>query len=85
MQHDLTALTISPDADALDALGKMQRSGVSCLLVTLGDRLVGIISLSDLLRFLNLKLELEGMGESDRGPRNATDDDRHDPVWRQGR
>jgi len=69
MQHDLTALTISPDADALDALGKMQRSAVSCLLVTLGDRLVGIISLSDLLRFLNLKLELEGMAGSDPGPR----------------
>jgi len=69
MQHDLTALTIPPDADALDALGKMQRSGVSCLLVTLGDRLVGIISLSDLLRFLNLKLELEGMGESSPGTR----------------
>ena len=69
MQHDLTALTISPDADALAALGKMQRSGVSCLLVTLDDRLVGIISLSDLLRFLNLKLELEGIGGSDPGPR----------------
>jgi len=65
MQRDLTALTIPPHADALVALGKMQRSGVSCLLVTLGDRLVGIISLSDLLRFLNLKLELEGIAGSD--------------------
>jgi len=64
MERDLTALTIAPDADAVDALGKMQRSGVSCLLVTQGDQLVGIIGLSDLLRFLNLRLELDGVGES---------------------
>jgi CBS domain-containing protein len=37
----------------------MQRSGSSRLLVTEGDRLVGIVSLKDLLRFLDLKLELE--------------------------
>ena len=60
LRRDLTALTIRPDADAIDALAKMQRSGVSCLLVTDGDRLVGLISLKDLLRFLDLKLELEG-------------------------
>jgi len=60
MRHDLAALTISPDADALDAFSKMQRNGVSCLLVTQGDRLVGMIGLSDLLRFLNLKLDLAG-------------------------
>jgi Zn-dependent protease/CBS domain-containing protein len=61
MRHDLRAMTISPNADALDALSKMQRTGVSRLLVTEGDRLVGIVSLKDLLRFLNLKLELEGI------------------------
>jgi CBS domain-containing protein len=37
----------------------MQRTGSSRLLVTDGDRLVGILSLKDLLRFLDLKLELE--------------------------
>jgi CBS domain-containing protein len=37
----------------------MQRTGSSRLLVTDGDRLVGIVSLKDLLRFLDLKLELE--------------------------
>ena len=61
MRHDLAALTIPPDADALDALGKMERSDVDCLLVTAGDRLVGTISVGDLLRFLNLKLKLEGV------------------------
>ncbi len=60
MRSDLSALTISPDADAMEALGKMQRNGVTSLLVTAGDRLVGVISLSDLLRFLDLKLDLEG-------------------------
>ena len=69
MRHDLTALTISPDADALDALSKMQRNGVTCLLVTAGDRLVGMIGLSDLLRFLDFKLDLEGADDS--GPDTA--------------
>ncbi len=60
MRRDLPALTISPDADALDAMAKMQRSDVGCLLVTAGDRLEGIISLGDVLHFLHLKLDLEG-------------------------
>lgn len=59
MRQDVGALSIAPDADALVALGRMQRTGSSRLLVTDGDRLVGMISLKDLLRFLNLKIELE--------------------------
>jgi Zn-dependent protease/CBS domain-containing protein len=60
MRHDIRALTIPPNADALQALAKMQRTGSSRLLITEDEHLVGIISLKDLLRFLNLKLELEG-------------------------
>jgi Zn-dependent protease len=60
MRHDLQAISIPPDADALDALSKMQRTGSSRLLVLDGDRLVGIVSLKDLLRFLQLKMALEG-------------------------
>jgi Zn-dependent protease/CBS domain-containing protein len=60
MSTDLPAATIAANADAMDALGKMQRTGSSRLLVTDGDRLLGIVSLKDLLRFLDLKLELEG-------------------------
>jgi Zn-dependent protease/CBS domain-containing protein len=60
MGHDLAAASIPPDADALQALSKMQRTGLSRLLVTDGDRLVGIVSLKDLLRFLDQKIELEG-------------------------
>jgi Zn-dependent protease/CBS domain-containing protein len=60
MAHDLSAATIAADADALEALSKMQRTGSSRLLVTDGEHLLGIVSLKDLLRFLDLKLELEG-------------------------
>ncbi len=59
-----SAMTIAPDADALDALRQMQRGGVTCLLVMDEGRLVGIVSLKDLLKFLNLKLQLEGPGDS---------------------
>jgi Zn-dependent protease/CBS domain-containing protein len=60
MEHDLASATIPPDADALQALSKMQRTGRSRLLVTDGDHLVGIVSLKDLLRFLDQKIELQG-------------------------
>ncbi|MBI1918822.1 MAG: site-2 protease family protein [Planctomycetes bacterium] len=60
MVRDLDAVTIGPATDALEALEKMQRTGSSRLLVVEGDRLLGIVSLKDLLRFLDLKLELEG-------------------------
>jgi Zn-dependent protease/CBS domain-containing protein len=59
MRRDVDAVSIPPDMDALQALGKMQRLGSSRLLVKDGDQLVGIVSLKDLLRFLNLKLDLE--------------------------
>ncbi len=62
MRTDLNDLTIEPSADAMHALKKMQRVGVSRLLVAEGDRLVGVLTLRDLLKFLNLKLELEGSG-----------------------
>ena len=67
MRHDLPALSISPDADALDAMSKMQQNGVSCLLVTKAGQLIGMIGLSDVLRFLSLKLEL------DRGDDNSAE------------
>lgn len=51
--------TISPDADAAQALSKMKNIGTSRLLVTEGDHLRGILSLKDLMDFLSLKGELE--------------------------
>ena len=47
----------------LTAFEKMQRRGVSRLVVADGERILGLISLKDLLQFLNLKLELEGSNE----------------------
>lgn len=51
--------TIDEQADALDALALMSRSASSRLMVTAGNQLVGIISLKDLLAFLELKVELD--------------------------
>jgi Zn-dependent protease/CBS domain-containing protein len=51
--------TIEPGADAMKALSLMNQSGASRLMVVDRDRLVGIISLKDLLRFISLKVELE--------------------------
>ncbi len=59
MRRDLDALSISPQTDAMHALARMQSTGASRLLVVEDGRLVGIVSLKDLLRFFHLKLELE--------------------------
>lgn len=50
---------ISPETDAVKALAIMNQTGLSRLLVVEGDRLVGILTLKDLLAFLSLKVELE--------------------------
>jgi Zn-dependent protease/CBS domain-containing protein len=51
--------TISPDTDAIKALAMMTQSGVSRMLVVENGRLVGIVTLKDLLDFFSLKVELE--------------------------
>jgi len=48
---------VSPATDALDALLRMQKSGKGWLPVVAEDRLVGILSLSDMLHVLSLRLE----------------------------
>ena len=52
--------TVDADEDAMKALTLMSKNQSSRLLVVEDGRLVGIITLKDLLRFLSLKLELEG-------------------------
>jgi Zn-dependent protease len=52
--------TIGPNEDAMDALTAMHKTGKSRLMVVDGDKLLGLISLRDLLQFLSLKLDLEG-------------------------
>lgn len=51
--------TIGPDEDATIALRRMGRAGGARLMVVDGDRLLGIITLRDLVAFLSLKMELE--------------------------
>jgi Zn-dependent protease/CBS domain-containing protein len=59
MRQDVENFSVRPDTDALDVLQQMQRTGASQLLVVDHGRLEGIISIKDLLRFFELKLELE--------------------------
>ena len=54
--------TVAPETDAMEALSLMNRTGSSRLMVLEGDRLAGVISLKDLLKFLELKVELEPRG-----------------------
>jgi CBS domain-containing protein len=51
--------TIDPETDAVNALSLMHRNGASRLMVIDGDRLAGIVSLKDMLKFLSLKIELD--------------------------
>ncbi len=51
--------TVPPGLDAVEALAKMKNSGISRLLVVENGRLVGLVTLKDLLNFLSLKVELE--------------------------
>jgi Zn-dependent protease/predicted transcriptional regulator len=50
--------TVPPEADALEALKQMQRTGNSRLLVIDRGRLRGILSLRDMLQYLSIKAEL---------------------------
>jgi len=52
--------TIAPDTDVMQALSLMNRTGNSRLIVMDNHRLVGIVALKDILKFLSLKLDLEG-------------------------
>ncbi len=51
--------TISPRADATEALEKMHHLGVSRLLVVSRGRLVGILTLKDMLTFFSLNADLQ--------------------------
>jgi Zn-dependent protease/CBS domain-containing protein len=51
--------TISPEADATKALEQMNRLGVSRLLVVDDGRLVGILTLKDMLTFLSLRVDVQ--------------------------
>jgi Zn-dependent protease/predicted transcriptional regulator len=52
--------TIGADEDAMTALSVMKSTKASRLMVVEGDKLLGVISLKDMLEFLSLKVDLEG-------------------------
>lgn len=52
--------SIAPDEDAMKALSRMNRTHLSRLMVVDHGRLVGVIALKDMLKFLSLRIELEG-------------------------
>jgi Zn-dependent protease/CBS domain-containing protein len=51
--------SVSPERDAVKVLGTMRRNGISRLMVVKDKKLVGVITLKDLLEFIAMKLELE--------------------------
>jgi Zn-dependent protease/predicted transcriptional regulator len=53
--------TIQADCDAAKALAHMNKTGSGRLLVLDGDRLVGVVVLKDLLKYLAFRTDLEGM------------------------
>jgi Zn-dependent protease/CBS domain-containing protein len=53
------ANTVAPQADAMQALTKMGKTGATRLMVVDNERLVGLVGSKDLLQFLSLKMELE--------------------------
>ena len=55
--------TIDPAADALKALSVMSRTGNSRLMVVDDGKLVGIITLKDIMGFISIKLELDEYGK----------------------
>lgn len=71
--------TISPEADATQALTKMSQQGISRLMVVDQGRLVGILSLRDLMKFIALKIELEEGADTTLGTHldHALEDERH--------
>lgn len=52
--------TAPPDLDAQQALTRMTKSGLGRLMVVKENRLLGIISVKDLLAFFSTKLDIEG-------------------------
>lgn len=70
--------TTTPDADAMEALTKLSRNGVSRMLVLTDGRLAGILSLKDLMKFISLKVELEGDDDRSALASNASTAQRED-------
>jgi predicted transcriptional regulator len=62
MSNCVETNSIGPEEDPMRALTIMSKTGNSRLLVVENDKLVGIITLKDMLNFLSLKMDLEEGG-----------------------
>ncbi len=51
--------TVSSDTDMMDAMNKMNSTGLSRLLVVDNGRLSGVIALKDIMGFLSMHMDLE--------------------------
>lgn len=51
--------TVAPDTDAMQVFTRMTQQDISRLMVADGDRLLGVITLKDLMQFFALRLEFE--------------------------
>ncbi len=51
---------IDPETDVVKALAVINRTGSSRLMVVENDKLVGILALKDIMKFLSVKLDLNG-------------------------
>ncbi|MFC6905595.1 M50 family metallopeptidase [Halalkalicoccus tibetensis] len=69
--------TIGPDAEAMDALNRMQQGGIGRLLVVQEDDLVGLISRTDLMTALNI-IKSSGSIETAKRAADERDPDRID-------
>src|SRR3546814_14185564 len=55
--------TVDPGMDAIAAMALMNRTGSTRLLVAVGDRIVGIVVLQDMLELFRLRSDTSSVGE----------------------
>jgi Zn-dependent protease/predicted transcriptional regulator len=61
-EHTRTCMpenTINPSTDALQALSRMRQTGNNRLMVIEGDKLIGIVTLNDILNYFSARMDLE--------------------------
>ncbi|MGF1582893.1 MAG: site-2 protease family protein [Gemmataceae bacterium] len=72
MNQDLDQITIPFDANAFEAMKQMHQANLGRLVVMDRGQLVGIVSLRDILRVLQLRLEIEGQSAGAETNRSIT-------------
>jgi len=60
LDREILSSAVSPDSDALEAMKIMMKGDMSQVPVMVEGRLVGIVSRTDLMRYLRIKMDLGG-------------------------